>query len=70
MIEIGVDRIIQQQILSRVKGNKNWLGIVCGATGSGKSYWSLALCERYFPDFSTDNIVFSVNEWLKRFTEL
>jgi hypothetical protein len=70
MIEIGVDRIINQQILSRVKGNKNWLGIVCGATGSGKSYWSLALCERYFPNFTTDNIVFSVNEWLKRFTEL
>lgn len=70
MIEIGVDRIINQQIMSRVRGNKNWLGIVCGATGSGKSYWSLALCERYFPGFNTDNIVFSVNEWLKRFTEL
>jgi len=70
MIEISPELIINQQITNRVRGNKNWLGVICGATGSGKSYWSLALAEQYFPGFTTDNIVFSVNEWLKRFTEL
>ena len=70
MIEIGPELVINQQVTSRVRGNKNWLGVICGATGSGKSYWSLALCEQYFPGFNTDNIVFSVAEWLKRFNEL
>jgi hypothetical protein len=70
MIEISPDLVIHKQILNRVRSNKNWLGVICGATGSGKSYWSLALAEQYFPGFNTDNIVFSVNEWLKRFTEL
>jgi len=70
MIEISPDLVIKKQIINRVRANKNWLGVICGATGSGKSYWSLALCEQYFPGFNTDNIVFSVNEWLKRFTEL
>jgi hypothetical protein len=70
MIEINPDLVIQQQIVNRVQANKNWLGVICGATGSGKSWWSLALCEQYFPGFDTNNIVFNVNEWLKRFTEL
>jgi hypothetical protein len=70
MIEISPDLVIKKQILNRVRANKNWLGVICGATGSGKSYWSLALAEQYFPGFNTDNIVFTVNEWLKRFTEL
>jgi hypothetical protein len=70
MIEISPDLVINKQIMNRIRANKNWLGVICGATGSGKSYWSLALCEQYFPTFTTDNVVFTVNEWLKRFKEL
>jgi hypothetical protein len=70
MIEISPDLVIRKQIINRVRANKNWLGVICGATGSGKSYWSLSLAEQYFPGFNTDNIVFNVSEWLKRFLEL
>lgn len=70
MIQISPDLVIRKQITNRVRANKNWLGVICGATGSGKSYWSLSLCEQYFPNFDTNNVVFSVSEWLKRFTEL
>jgi hypothetical protein len=70
MIQISPEIVIRMQVMNRVRANKNWLGVICGATGSGKSYWSLSMCEQYFPGFNTDNIVFSVNEWLKRFTEL
>lgn len=43
---------------------------MCGATGSGKSYFSMAVCERFFPGFTVDNVVFSVKEFLNKFTEL
>jgi hypothetical protein len=70
MIEITPDLVLKPAILNRVRANKNWLGVICGATGSGKSYWSLSMCETYFPNFDTNNIVFTINEWLKRFKEI
>ena len=58
MIEITPELVLKPAIMNRVKANKNWLGVICGATGSGKSYWSLSMCETYFPNFDTNNIVF------------
>ena len=70
MIQLSPDYVIKKEVMNRVKANKNWLGVMCGATGSGKSYWSLSMCEQYFPTFDTNNIVFTIPEWLKRFKEL
>lgn len=67
MIKIDPDIILNKQIFNRVKANKNWLGVMCGPTGSGKSFFSLAVCEKFFPRFTVDNIVFSVKEYLDKF---
>lgn len=69
MIRIDPDIILNKQIFNRVKANKNWLGVMCGATGSGKSYFSLAVCEKFFKRFTVDNIVFSVKEYLDKFQD-
>jgi len=39
--------------------NKNWLGIITGETGSGKSYCAMALGEDIDKGFNIDNVVFS-----------
>jgi ABC-type dipeptide/oligopeptide/nickel transport system ATPase component len=45
-------------ITNRIKNNKNFLGIVYGPTGSGKSYACLTLAEVLDSHFSSENIVF------------
>lgn len=69
VLQINPDLILNKQVFNRVKANKNWLGVLCGATGSGKSYFSLAVCEKYFPKFTVDNIVFTVKEYLNKFSD-
>ena len=70
MIRIDPDIILRKYVKNRIDANKNWLGVMCGATGSGKSYFSLAVCEKFFPKFTIDNVVFSVREYLDKFSEL
>jgi hypothetical protein len=50
------------------KLNKNWLGVVCGGTGSGKSYSAIKLAEEIDPNFNIDQIVFSGEEFLEILT--
>jgi len=45
--------------------NRNWLAIVCGDTGSGKSEFAISLGEMVDPNFSIDNIVFTTKEFMK-----
>ena len=47
--------------------NRNWLVVICGPTGTGKSYISLALAEKLDPTFSTRKIVFSTEDFLRVF---
>jgi len=68
-IQIPPDLVLNKQIFNRVNANKNWLGVLCGATGSGKSYFSLAVCEKYFKRFTVDSVVFSVKEYLDKFSD-
>jgi hypothetical protein len=70
MIRIDPDIVIRKYVQNRITANKNWLSVLCGPTGSGKSYFSLAVCEKFFPKFTVDNIVFSVKEYLDKFNEL
>ena len=39
--------------------NKNFLCVVCGSTGSGKSYSSLRLAEALDPNFDVSRIAFT-----------
>lgn len=47
------------------KLNKNWLGIVTGETGSGKSYSALRVAEVVDPEFNVDRVVFTSEEFMK-----
>jgi len=48
-----------EYILSRIKKNKNFIGFISGATGSGKSYCSLRIAQELDSNFTIDNCVFS-----------
>lgn len=50
------------------KRNKNWLAIVCGETGSGKSYTALKIAKAIDPSFNIDRVVFTVKEFMELVT--
>jgi len=45
--------------------NKNWLCIICGETGSGKSYSALAIAKLIDPSFNIDRVVFTPEELIR-----
>lgn len=45
-------------IKQRIRKNKNFLGFISGATGSGKSYSSLRICQELDPEFDISRCVF------------
>lgn len=57
-----LDRIIKDRLLKR---NKNWLSIISGETGSGKSYTALKIGELVDPEFGIDRVVFTREEFMK-----
>lgn len=46
--------------------NKNYMCIVLGETGSGKSYTTMRICEILDPYFTVDDICFSAEEFIQR----
>lgn len=56
---------VSSQITKRINQNKNYLGVICGETGSGKSYCALRIGEATDPNFSIDNVVFTATEFMK-----
>jgi len=55
-----------QHIQKRLwKQNKNWLGIITGQTGSGKSWSALSLAEKIDPDFDTSKVVLRPEKFLE-----
>lgn len=48
----------------RVSKNKNFLGIITGEPGSGKTYASLSIGQQYDPKFNISQVVFSAKEFL------
>lgn len=59
--------ILTDYIKKRVlKRNKNFLGIITGETGSGKSYSAIKLAEDLDADFDIKNIVFTPKEFMDR----
>jgi len=54
-----------QQIRDRLyKKNKNYLAVICGATGDGKSYSALQLCKRVDPSFNIERVAFRAQDFL------
>ncbi len=49
-------------IKQRIRQNKNFIALISGATGSGKSYASLRIGEELDPDFNIDRVVFNGRE--------
>lgn len=46
------------------RNNQNFLCVVYGATGTGKSYSCLKLCEMIDPKFKVDNVVFDAEQFI------
>lgn len=58
--------IVLKRVKERIfKQNKNALIIVCGETGSGKSYVALRIAEIFNPRFSIRYVVFSAEEFME-----
>ena len=52
-------------IKQRIRQNKNFIGIISGPTGSGKSWSSLSLGEQADPEFNIERVVFSGGELMR-----
>ncbi|MFA5137382.1 MAG: hypothetical protein WC489_08395 [Patescibacteria group bacterium] len=59
--------VLNQGPVSLLNQNRNWLSIVCGATGTGKSYTAIRICEMICPKFQSDQIAFSIPDLLDLF---
>jgi len=44
--------------------NRNWLGVFCGETGSGKTYSSLRLAQNIDDSFNIKKVVFNMQEFM------
>jgi DNA-directed RNA polymerase subunit RPC12/RpoP len=51
-------------IKNRLKRNKNYLGVICGETGSGKSFTALCHGELLDPDFSIDKVCLNAKKFM------
>ena len=51
------------------KQNKNWLSIITGQTGSGKSWSALSLAEKIDPSFDTSKVVLRPENFMEKVAE-
>jgi type II secretory ATPase GspE/PulE/Tfp pilus assembly ATPase PilB-like protein len=59
-----------QNVQSRLwKRNKNWLSIITGPTGSGKSWSALSLAEKIDPSFDTSKVVLRPEKFMEKVAE-
>lgn len=57
--------VYTQYIKQRIKNNKNFCGVITGATGSGKSMAALKIGELLDPNFTVSRVVFSAPDFMK-----
>jgi len=53
------------RIRTRFRNNQNWLGLIVGQTGTGKSWAAVKLCEIIDKNFNINNICFDSRELLE-----
>lgn len=64
--EIKNNPILQHKVWGKMnRQNDNWMGAVVGETGSGKSWAAIRLAEIIDPEFSADQIAFSIREFME-----
>lgn len=52
---------------SLIQNNRNWLCVLCGSPGTGKSFTALRLAEAIDPTFNARRVVFTAQEFLEIF---
>ena len=58
--------ILRRKIWPRMHvKNENWMGIMCGEVGSGKSWAAVRMAEALDPNFSAANVAFNVEEFME-----
>lgn len=63
---ISAAELVVKPIKDRLlKHNKNFMCVICGETGSGKSYSALKLAEMIDPNFNINHVVFSGQEFME-----
>ena len=68
--DVEVQSVIINRYYDRMmKQNKNWLAIMTGPTGSGKSYSALSIAETLDPSFNLDRIVFTPQDFMRLFID-
>lgn len=53
------------EVRKRFKNNLNWIAVITGSPGSGKSYTAMKIGEFLDPDFSIENVAFTAEEFLE-----
>lgn len=68
--EVRAAPILRTQVWSRMNiRDDNWMGAVVGETGSGKSLTALSIAQTVDPNFSIDQVAFSVEEFMQLVTD-
>lgn len=65
MSQLSAYDVVNQRILGLLRNNRNWLGGICGETGTGKSYVTIRLGEMIDSKFEAGKIAFNVMELLE-----
>ena len=62
--------ILRKKVWDRLhRKDKNYMAAVCGDTGSGKSEFGLRFCEALDPNFSVDQVAFTVEDFMRLVNE-
>lgn len=64
LIVDSLTNLIPQFYKQRIAQNKNWLALICGETGSGKSYSALRIAELCDRSFSINRVVFTAEQFM------
>ena len=67
--EITIEDVFNAKGCPRMllRNNRNWISLLCGPTGTGKSYTALRMAELLDPEFNVHRCVFSTKEFLEVF---
>lgn len=68
--EIKADNPIIRNVQSKMyKSNNNWICLITGDTGSGKSWSALSIASRIDPDFNMEKVVLEPLEFMKNLAD-